>query len=50
MNNLNPIGTHTAVSELSALLVLRHCNSSTEIVQNVSEQFDLVTIIKTPKK
>lgn len=45
MNNLNTIGTKTAVSELSTLLVLRHSNSSIGIVQDVSEQGNLIDIV-----
>ncbi|MBD3907314.1 DUF3945 domain-containing protein [Chryseobacterium sp. Ch-15] len=45
MNNLNVIGTHTAVSELSTLLVLRHSNNSIGIVQDVNEQGNLIEIV-----
>ncbi|UQB69782.1 DUF3945 domain-containing protein [Epilithonimonas zeae] len=41
---MNSIGNHTAVSEVSTLLVLRHSNNSVGIVQNVNEQGNLIEV------
>lgn len=39
---MNKIGNHTAVSEVSTLLVLRHSNNSVGIVQGIEHNGNLI--------
>jgi len=41
---MNNIGNHTAVSEISTLLVLRHSNNSVGIVQAVNPSGNLIDV------
>ncbi|WDF45368.1 hypothetical protein PQ459_10715 [Chryseobacterium sp. KACC 21268] len=41
---MNKIGNHTAVSEVSTLLVLRHSNNSIGIVQGIEHNGNLIDV------
>lgn len=41
---MNKIGNHTAISEVSTLLVLRHSNNSIGIVQGIEHNGNLIDV------
>lgn len=41
---MNNIGNHTAISEVSTLLLLRHSNNSVDIVQALNQSGNLIDV------